>query len=117
MEPKRGSRPKIATDAVADLHPQPIATPAAEDRLGLPAGAAAAAGSAAAPEIAGAEREMYGFETITFAPIDLALVEPSIMTTDEIAWLNAYHAKVREIVTPQVEGQTAAWLAEATRAI
>ncbi len=68
-------------------------------------------------EIAGAEREMYGFETITFAPIDLALVEPAIMTADEIAWLNAYHAKVREIVGPQVEGETAAWLAEATRAI
>ena len=68
-------------------------------------------------EIAGAEREMYGFETLTFAPIDLALVEPSIMTADEIAWLNAYHAKVREIVGPQVEGETAAWLVEATRAI
>ncbi len=39
------------------------------------------------------------------------------MTADEIAWLNAYHAKVREIVGPQVEGETAAWLAEATLAI
>ena len=51
-------------------------------------------------DIPGAEREMHGFETLTFAPIDLALVEPSIMTADEIAWLNAYHAKVREIVRP-----------------
>ena len=57
MEPKRGSRPKIAAHAAADLHPQPIATPAADDMLGPPAGDAAAAGSAAAPEIAGVERE------------------------------------------------------------
>ena len=67
--------------------------------------------------IPGAEREMYGFETLTFAPIDLALVEPAIMTGDEIAWLDAYHARVREIVGPLVEGETALWLAEATRPV
>jgi Xaa-Pro aminopeptidase len=67
--------------------------------------------------IPGAEREMYGFETLTFAPIDLALVEPAIMTGDEIAWLDAYHARVREIVGPLVEGETARWLAEATRPV
>ena len=46
-------------------------------------------------EIAGAEREMLGFETITLAPIDLALVEPKLLDREEIAWLNAYHARVR----------------------
>ncbi|MDP8917837.1 MAG: aminopeptidase P family protein, partial [Pseudomonadota bacterium] len=39
--------------------------------------------------IPGGDREMLGFETLTFTPIDLRLVEPSIMTADEIAWLNA----------------------------
>ena len=46
--------------------------------------------------IAGGDREMLGFETLTFAPIDLRLVEPALMTADEIAWLDAYHASVRE---------------------
>ena len=68
-------------------------------------------------EIPGAEREMYGFETLSFTPIDLALVEPSIMTREEIDWLNAYHAKTREVVTPSVSGETLAWLEKATRPI
>jgi Xaa-Pro aminopeptidase len=68
-------------------------------------------------EIQGAEREMYGFETITFAPIDLALVEPGLLTADERAWLNAYHAEVRQKIGPLLDDKTRAWLAEATRAI
>ena len=68
-------------------------------------------------EIPGAEREMYGFETLSFTPIDLALVEPSIMTREEIAWLNAYHARTREVVAPGVSGETLAWLEQATRPI
>ena len=46
--------------------------------------------------IAGGERPMLGFETLTFAPIDLSLVEPKLLDADEIAWLNAYHARVRK---------------------
>ena len=60
---------------------------------------------------------MYGFETLTFAPIDLALVEPTLMSAREIAWLDDYHAKVRELIGPLVEGETAAWLEMATRRI
>ncbi len=68
---------------------------------------------AAAPD--GAERDMLEFETITLAPIDAALIAPELMSADEIAWLDAYHARVRETLTPLVDGETAAWLAEATR--
>jgi Xaa-Pro aminopeptidase len=68
-----------------------------------------------AVEIPGAERPMLGFETLTLAPIDRALVEPSLLGADEIAWLDAYHAKVRETLTPLVDAATAAWLAAATR--
>lgn len=68
-------------------------------------------------EIAGGDRKMLGFETISFAPIDLALIEPSLLTRDEIEWLNRYHAQTREKLTPLVESETAAWLAKATRAI
>ena len=63
----------------------------------------------------GAEREMLEFETLTLAPIDLALVEPSLLSTGEIAWLDAYHARVREVISPLVDRETTAWLAEATK--
>lgn len=71
----------------------------------------------AAPPIEGGELEMLMFEALTLAPIDLALVEPALMTQGEIDWLNAYHARVRETITPLVDGTTAAWLKEATRAL
>jgi Xaa-Pro aminopeptidase len=66
-------------------------------------------------EIAGAEREMMGFETLTLAPVDLSLVDPALLTPDERAWLDAYHARVRETLAPEVDEDTRAWLAEATR--
>jgi Xaa-Pro aminopeptidase len=63
------------------------------------------------------ERDMMGFETLTFAPIDLRLVEPEIMTISEVAWLNAYHAEVRAKFSGEFDSATAAWLDEATRPI
>ena len=68
------------------------------------------------PADGGGEREMLGFETLTLAPIDRNLVEPSLLDDDEIAWLDAYHARVRETLTPLVDPDTARWLAEATAA-
>jgi Xaa-Pro aminopeptidase len=68
-------------------------------------------------EIAGAEREMMGFETLTFAPIDRALVEATLLTADEREWLDAYHARVREMLTSELDEATRAWLVEATRAL
>jgi Xaa-Pro aminopeptidase len=66
---------------------------------------------------AGDERPMLAFETLTLAPIDLALVAPALMSVGEIAWLDAYHARVREALAPLVDAATAAWLKEATRAL
>jgi Xaa-Pro aminopeptidase len=68
-------------------------------------------------EIAGAERDMYGFETITLAPFDLNCVDARLMSAEEIAWLNAYHAHVRKTLSPLVDARTRRWLREATRAI
>ncbi len=65
----------------------------------------------------GAERPMLGFETLTLAPIDLALVDRAVLSDDEAAWLNAYHARVRDELTPLVDEATGLWLAEATRAV
>ena len=36
---------------------------------------------------------MMGFETLTLAPIDRRLIVKEMLAPDEIAWLDAYHAK------------------------
>ena len=66
-------------------------------------------------EIEGGEGEWLGFDTLTFVPIDRTLVERSMLTEAEIAWWNAYHAKTREILAPQLEGEVLAWLEEACK--
>ena len=42
------------------------------------------------------DREMFGFETLTFAPIDTRPIVHSLLTPAEKDWLNTYHAEVRE---------------------
>ena len=69
------------------------------------------------PADGAAEREMFGFETLTLAPIDRNLIEPSLLDEEESAWLDAYHERVRETLTPFVDPDTAHWLAEATRPV
>ena len=64
-------------------------------------------------EIACAEGRYFGFETLTFAPIDKALVDTSLLTRDELRWWDDYHAKVLEIVAPQLDGDALAWATEA----
>ena len=64
-----------------------------------------------------AEREMLGFETLTLAPIDVRLVEPKLMDDHEIAWLDAYHARVRKVLSPLIDAPTRRWLANATRRV
>ena len=57
---------------------------------------------------------MLGFETITLAPIDLRLIEPSLLGAEHIEWLNAYHARVYEALYPLVDDETKEWLGDAT---
>jgi Xaa-Pro aminopeptidase len=61
-----------------------------------------------------AERPLFGFETLTLAPIDRNAIEPALMSDAEINWLDAYHARVRDELTPLVDPATATWLATAT---
>jgi Xaa-Pro aminopeptidase len=68
-----------------------------------------------APRVEGAEKTLSAFETLTLAPIDRRLIEPSLLTRDEIAWLDRYHARVRETLTPACDSKTSTWLADATR--
>ncbi len=64
--------------------------------------------------IEGAEREMLGFETQTFAPIDRALIEADTLSPAERDWLNAYHAEVRTRIGPQLDGEPRVWLEAVT---
>jgi Xaa-Pro aminopeptidase len=66
-------------------------------------------------EIAGAERDMLGFETLTFAPIDRALIDVAALSLAEKAWIDGYHAEVRERIGPQFDGDAKAWLDDVTR--
>lgn len=69
------------------------------------------------PEHLGGERPMMGFETITLAPIDLNLVEPSLLTVEEKGWLNLYHARVRDTLSHLLDEDVRNWLDRATRTI
>jgi len=68
-------------------------------------------------EVSGADRPTLGFETIAFAPIDRRLVEKKLMSRDEVAWLDAYHAETRAKLSPLVDPATRKWLRAATRRI
>jgi len=62
-------------------------------------------------------RRFFCFETLTLAPIDLNVVEPSLLSAEEKLWLNAYHKRVYETHAKDLEPATEAWLRQATRAI
>jgi Xaa-Pro aminopeptidase len=63
---------------------------------------------------AGAFGEMLEFETLTLCPIDTRCLDFSLLRPDEVAWLNAYHATVRERLAPRVSGDALAWLLQRT---
>jgi len=64
-------------------------------------------------EIEGAEKEMLGFETLTFAPIDRRLIDAEMLEPEEIAWLNCYHAHVLARIGTRLSGADLAWLQQA----
>lgn len=64
--------------------------------------------------IAGAEKPMNAFETLTLAPIDRRLIDLNMLSGEELSWLNEYHARVRHEVRPHVDAATKAWLEAAT---
>jgi Xaa-Pro aminopeptidase len=67
-----------------------------------------------AAAIAAAEKPLNAFETLTLVPIDTRLVDPAMLTVDERAWFDAYHARVREALSPLLDTATRAWLLAAT---
>jgi Xaa-Pro aminopeptidase len=68
-------------------------------------------------KVAGGERELMSFETLTLVPIDRRLVLPDLLSKSELDWLNAYHTKVREVIGPELGPADRAWLEQATAVI
>ena len=59
--------------------------------------------------------EFYEFETISYFPIDTRAVDVTLMTESELAWLNQYHQKVLDVLSPNLEGRELEWLVEQTK--
>lgn len=68
-------------------------------------------------EIAGAEGRYLGFETLTFVPLDRKLIDTALLTADEIAWVDGYHAQVRALLSPRLPGEDRAWVERETAAL
>lgn len=69
-----------------------------------------------AEEIDGGDMPMLSFETLTYCPIDRALIVTGLLTRDELVWIDDYHAATRERLLPLIVNEEARqWLAEATR--
>jgi Xaa-Pro aminopeptidase len=68
-------------------------------------------------KISGGTREMMGFETLTLVPFDRRLIDPKQLLPWELAWLNAYHARVRREIEPILLSDDRAWLRHATAPI
>ena len=60
--------------------------------------------------VVGADKEMLGFETLTFAPIDRRLIVAEMLSEAETAWLDAYHERVLAVIGTQLEGDDRIWL-------
>jgi len=71
----------------------------------------------AAADVAGGERPMLGFETLTLAPIDRTLIEPALLSAEELNQLNAYHARVLAEVGPLVPDDVRQWMMAACKAL
>lgn len=67
----------------------------------------------AAPDLPDQARPFLAFETLTLAPYDRALIDPTLLTAAERAWVDAYHARVLAAVGPTLDAATLGWLERA----
>src|SRR5215475_13888649 len=67
--------------------------------------------------VAGAEKPLNAFETLTLAPIDRRLIASEMLTPEEVTWLDGYHARVCDTLSPLLDDATRTWLAAASRAL
>ena len=57
------------------------------------------------------------FETLSFCPIDHRAIDKPLLSADELQWLNDYHAKTYETLSPFMSDEEKAWLKEETKAL
>jgi Xaa-Pro aminopeptidase len=55
-------------------------------------------------------KKFFRFETLTWAPFDRVLIEPALLTAEERAWLDSYHARVLHEVGPHLDLPIRDWL-------
>jgi Xaa-Pro aminopeptidase len=67
--------------------------------------------------LAAAKKPFLQFEVLTLAPFDRRLIEPALLEQGEIAWLDAYHARVAATLAGRADPELAAWIAAACRPI
>ncbi|MDQ2634219.1 MAG: aminopeptidase P family protein [Pseudomonadota bacterium] len=67
-----------------------------------------------AEELPDGDIPMHGFETLTLAPFDRRMLRTSLLTRDELDWLDEYHRRVLREIGPMVGGEVLAWLEQAT---
>ena len=65
--------------------------------------------------IPGGDRDMLGFETLTLCPIDRRLIDVGLLSPSEIAWVDAYHARLLPVLSRLLDDGEIRWLGAATR--
>ena len=60
---------------------------------------------------------MLSFDTISFAPFDHSLIDPNLLSEQEIYWVNSYHETTRKKLAPLLTKNDLEWLEASTRAI
>ena len=66
------------------------------------------------PQPEGAERRTLGFSTLTVVPYERRLIDVGLLGPEERAFVDDYHARVREVLTPLVDASAARYLRAAT---
>ena len=64
-----------------------------------------------------ASHDVYGFETLTLAPLDQKLIDLNLMEEKEVDWLERYHSRIRKVLMPLVDPETRSWLQRATASL
>ncbi len=59
----------------------------------------------------------YGFETITLAPIATSMLDVTLLSQDEVDWLNHYHTQVYKALSPSLDAHDKTWLQGATQMV
>ena len=56
------------------------------------------------------QKELYGFDVLSFAPYDLRLIDKKLLNQQEINWINNYHGEVRKKISPLLDSKTTDFL-------